>query len=367
MSAPVIEPVEVAVPHGISYADATRGEEQLVVDIDELPLPGFRGEYPTIRIPKRAYERGLEYCRFSLIGRTDVKDIDVEKLRQKAIQKWQPKGNCLMTPLGKGYIHIKFHQIEDFDKVWSGGPWKIDEILLRLSKWHKNFRPDSQKLTTAPVWVKLPKLPLEFWDVESVMAIGRALGYPIKVDEATIKKWYGFYALVLVDIELTKPIPEQILIEHADGEFWQDVVITKLPKFCNHFSTLGSETEHVPAVQAAEAINQELVQNELPQMGEDLVEVHTDSTIDDPGDTLVPETQVTQGEQVEENPEHKKMLEEVETVHKMFQEQSRNWADLLDEEDEEEREGRTETRPSLSQPRKSGRSRSRSSRLTPYV
>ncbi|KAL5727498.1 hypothetical protein ACHQM5_000687 [Ranunculus cassubicifolius] len=83
------------------------------------------------------------------------------------------------------------------------------------------------------------------------MAIGRALRYPIKVDEATVKKWYGFYALVMVDIDLTKPIPEQILVEHEDGEFWQDVVVTKLPKFCNHCKMVGhwvADCTHVQAV-----------------------------------------------------------------------------------------------------------------------
>ncbi|KAF5190018.1 Non-LTR retrolelement reverse transcriptase-like protein, related, partial [Thalictrum thalictroides] len=222
----------------VSYAAATKGN-QVAIEYDALPKPGFRGDYPTIKIPKRAYERGLDYCKHSLIGRMEMTEIDIEKLKSEAALKWKPQGCWNITPLGKGFLHIKLDNGVDFDRVWSGGPWKFAGQLMRLSEWQKGFKPDSQKQTNALIWVKFPRLPLEFWDAESIMSIARGVGYPLKLDEATEKKKFGFYAHVLVDVDLTKTIPDQVLVEHDDGEFWQDVQITKLPKFCSHCKMVG--------------------------------------------------------------------------------------------------------------------------------
>ncbi|KAF5193004.1 hypothetical protein FRX31_017409 [Thalictrum thalictroides] len=213
----------------------------MAIEYDALPKPGFRGDYPTIKIPKRTYEIGLDYCKHSLIGRMEMTEIDIEKLKSEAALKWKPQGCWNITPLGKGYLHIKLDNGVDFDRVWSGGPWKFASQLMRLSEWQKGPKPDSQKQTNALIWVKFPRLPLEYWDVESIMSTTRGVGYPLKLDKATEKKKFGFYAHVLVDVDLTKTITDQVLVEHDDGEFWQDVQITKLPKFCSHAKGIEKE------------------------------------------------------------------------------------------------------------------------------
>ncbi|KAF5193757.1 Ribonuclease h domain [Thalictrum thalictroides] len=80
---------------------------------------------------------------------------------------------------------------------------------------------------------------MECWDEEALLSIGRGVGYPMKVDDTSINKQYGYYANILVDVDLTKPIPDQILVSTEDYEFWQDVVVTKIPKFCNHCKIVG--------------------------------------------------------------------------------------------------------------------------------
>ncbi|KAF5204482.1 hypothetical protein FRX31_005931, partial [Thalictrum thalictroides] len=45
-----------------TYAEKAKQNNQPIVDFSNLPTPGFRGEYPTIKLPKKAYERGVEYC-----------------------------------------------------------------------------------------------------------------------------------------------------------------------------------------------------------------------------------------------------------------------------------------------------------------
>ncbi|PIA40480.1 hypothetical protein AQUCO_02500291v1 [Aquilegia coerulea] len=216
----------------ISYADKVRRQEQPVIEYSELLEPGFRGEYPT----KKAYDRGLEYCKFSLIARLEMQKLSIEELKTQASRVWALSANFNITPLGKGFLHLHF---ENYQKVWTKGPWRFGTELMRLQKWEKNFRPENQKRTNALVWIRLPNLSIECWDVEALLSIGRAVGYPMKVDETSISKQFGYYANVLVDVDLNKPIPEQVLVETEDYEFWQDIVVTKLPKFCNHCKVVG--------------------------------------------------------------------------------------------------------------------------------
>lgn len=49
------------------------------------------------------------------------------------------------------------------------------------------------------------------------MVLGKGLGTPIGVDQRTINKEYGYFANVLVDIDLAKPVPDRIIIKEEGG------------------------------------------------------------------------------------------------------------------------------------------------------
>ncbi|KAF6156530.1 hypothetical protein GIB67_011331 [Kingdonia uniflora] len=50
---------------------------------------------------------------------------------------------------------------------------------------------------------------------------------------------FGYFAKVLVDINLAEPIPSKILVEVEDGDFWQRVELGATPKFCSHCKIIG--------------------------------------------------------------------------------------------------------------------------------
>ncbi|KAF9617976.1 hypothetical protein IFM89_039269 [Coptis chinensis] len=51
----------------VSFADKVRGEQPCHLDLSDLPTPEMKGNIPSIKLPKRALERGMQYCRFSLV------------------------------------------------------------------------------------------------------------------------------------------------------------------------------------------------------------------------------------------------------------------------------------------------------------
>ncbi|KAF5177986.1 Nbs resistance protein [Thalictrum thalictroides] len=125
---------------------------------------------------------------------------------------------------------------EDFLKVWGGGPWRFGDQTLRLTKWDPDFDPDQQRSSHAMVWVKFPKLKQQFWDYEILMSIGKTLGAPIGIDKHTANRDFGFFASVLIEMDLAKTIPSQILVEVEGGnDFMHEVIVGKLPRFCGHY------------------------------------------------------------------------------------------------------------------------------------
>lgn len=86
-----------------------------------------------------------------------------------------------------------------------------DPIIFTLgtftvSQWHPGFDPKSFKSTTK-IWVRMYVIPLEFYKEQNLMNIAAAMGTPLKIDSATISIYQGFYARILVDVDISKSLP----------------------------------------------------------------------------------------------------------------------------------------------------------------
>ncbi|XP_026398770.1 uncharacterized protein LOC113294598 [Papaver somniferum] len=99
------------------------------------------------------------------------------------------------------------------------------------------------------VWVQFPGLSLEYWDEATLFTISKAIGILIKVDAATLHFQSGYYAKVLIEIDLAKTIPNKLWIITRYGAFSQGVILTKLPKFCSKCKILGHLTTECRASQ----------------------------------------------------------------------------------------------------------------------
>ncbi|XP_026433571.1 uncharacterized protein LOC113331011 [Papaver somniferum] len=69
--------------------------------------------------------------------------------------------------------------------------------------------------------------------------MGNILGRSVKVDEITINRVVGYYACVLVEIDISKSIPSTIWVNSKYGKFEQSIQIPNKPKYCSHCKALG--------------------------------------------------------------------------------------------------------------------------------
>ncbi|KAF9599319.1 hypothetical protein IFM89_036617 [Coptis chinensis] len=150
----------------MTFADKVKANVTMELDISELPLPGLKGNIPSIRIPQKALERGLNFYKFSLV--LDFQKIKLEVVRAIAAETWRPRGSWKIVQLGKEYFMIRLTCGEDFVKIWSGGPWKFENQILRPSKWDPGFDLDIQRILHAMVATTLESGPILDATIEQV-------------------------------------------------------------------------------------------------------------------------------------------------------------------------------------------------------
>lgn len=69
--------------------------------------------------------------------------------------------------------------------------------------------------------------------------IASAIGTPLLIDSATQNRVFGHYARVLVDMDLSKHIFNEVMIERTGFSFAIKITYERLPAFCTHCGNIG--------------------------------------------------------------------------------------------------------------------------------
>ncbi|CAN1325888.1 hypothetical protein LINPERPRIM_LOCUS33641 [Linum perenne] len=123
---------------------------------------------------------------------------------------WAKKGGLSVSDVGWGYFVVKFQTTEDYDRAMFGGPWMVAYHYVVIETWRPYFRPEESSLSKLRVWVRLPGLPLEYFDLGILTRIGNRIGKTIRVDHTTLEGSRGNFARVPAlspgPIEKPKPV-----------------------------------------------------------------------------------------------------------------------------------------------------------------
>ncbi|XP_015072458.1 uncharacterized protein LOC107016532 [Solanum pennellii] len=144
----------------------------------------------------------------------------------------------------EGYYIIKFKSLTDMNEVLYSGPYTISNRPIILKQWSAEFEFGKEFLTEIPLWVNFPKLPLNCWGAGSLSRIASAIGVPLFADECTTKQTRISYARMLIEVNVTKPVPEKIVVKDPNGRtFMQDVVMEWKPVYCEKCQRIGHQCQ----------------------------------------------------------------------------------------------------------------------------
>jgi hypothetical protein len=137
-------------------------------------------EAPTVSIPipQEALTNARHYNRHALVCRFNGFWPSLPDLISWFSSEWYPflDREVIPCPFAKGFFVVVFYSTSDIDKFFSSGPWFWGRAGLSMQLWTPSFDPSTDCISSAPVWVRLPYLPLHFWGDVSLHSIGNGLG-----------------------------------------------------------------------------------------------------------------------------------------------------------------------------------------------
>ena len=148
---------------------------------------------------------------------------------------WEPMAKMDCVNLGKDFFLIKFSDLSDYDKVLKGGPWFVGEHFLAIKPWEPYIKASEATFSSVAVWVRLPELPIEFYDPEVLRKIGGAIGLVLKIDSYTAIGSRGSYARLCIHVNLDKPLINTVKV----GRLKQKILYEGIGALCFCCGRLG--------------------------------------------------------------------------------------------------------------------------------
>ncbi|KAK4266118.1 hypothetical protein QN277_027087 [Acacia crassicarpa] len=203
-----------------TVSDHEMSDDPISDDDDSEPLckikenPGKN--FPTFifssRMKKRLYKAWNRSLIIKLLGKT----IGYKLMLSILQPLWAKPGVISLINIGNGYFVVKFTNQEDYKNALTGGPWMLFDHYLTVRPWEPQFHPLRDTIKKVVVWVRLPKVFLEYYDKEALSWIGDRIGETIKVDINTSNQLRGQFARICVLVDLSKQLMSGFTLDGED-------------------------------------------------------------------------------------------------------------------------------------------------------
>ncbi|KAK4721945.1 hypothetical protein R3W88_012178 [Solanum pinnatisectum] len=89
-------------------------------------------------------------------------------------------------------------------------PWAFSIIIKLLGKRQPNFVASKAIETYSSIWLRLPKLPTEYYDHKILAKIVNKIDRLVKIDVCTSATLRGRYARICVEVPVEKAVRSHI-------------------------------------------------------------------------------------------------------------------------------------------------------------
>jgi hypothetical protein len=209
---------------------------------DEDGDPPEEGEV-VIKFSKELKQRIRAPWNTSLIVKVFGRSVGYMFLVNKLKSLWRMAGNFSCVDLGLGFFLVRFDSCDGFEHVLKAGPWFVGDYFLSLRPWVPDFRASEAIVSSVAIWVRLPELPIEYYQKDSLMHIGKGLGPVLRVDYNTAAGTRGRFARICVQLDVDKPLARTIRV----GKAKLAVVYEGIGQLCFHCGKIGHRLDWCPS------------------------------------------------------------------------------------------------------------------------
>ncbi|CAN7140228.1 unnamed protein product, partial [Brassica rapa subsp. narinosa] len=123
--------------------------------------------------------------------------------------------------------------------------WQIEGQTMFVAHWEPGNLPEKPALTSAPIWLELRNVPLQFFNEDGLERIAGLVGHPKYLHPTTANKTNLEVAKVLTIIDPRQPLPEAVNVQFDSGDIVRVGVSSPwMPPVCSHYSCPRSKGHH---------------------------------------------------------------------------------------------------------------------------
>ncbi|KAI9087302.1 hypothetical protein K1719_030772 [Acacia pycnantha] len=164
-----------------------------------------------------------------------------------ALQNCRIEKNYYHLDVQVGYFIVSFSNKEDKEYAFQEGPWMIEDHYLIVQRWRPNFNPwKADMQCNIAAWIRLPDVPFEFYNIESLRRIGNMVGRMIKIDRSTSIYEKGGFARICVEIDPKKPLLPTYVVFGEE----RDIIYEGLHQVCFECGKYGHQKKGCPMRQS---------------------------------------------------------------------------------------------------------------------
>ncbi|CAN1147574.1 hypothetical protein LINPERHAP2_LOCUS15955 [Linum perenne] len=115
--------------------------------------------------------------------------------------------------MANDFFLVRFSDMKDYQRAAFDGPWKIYDYYITVSRWSPLFN-EEEPIRKILTWVRLPKLPIHYFNQVAVTRIGNYIGRTVRLDLATTEGARARYARVCVEIDISRPLLGKYIIDN---------------------------------------------------------------------------------------------------------------------------------------------------------
>ena len=93
--------------------------------------------------------------------------------------------------MGNEWLLVCFANSEDRDMVFQNRPWFVNGLNFILLPWTPFFNPFQTNIDKVDQWIRIPRLPWEFWDQASLESLLNSFGTLLRVGHNTLFRLKG--------------------------------------------------------------------------------------------------------------------------------------------------------------------------------
>ncbi|XP_056862477.1 uncharacterized protein LOC130510146 [Raphanus sativus] len=127
--------------------------------------------------------------------------------------------------------------------------WQIEGQTMFVDKWEPGVVPSKPELTSAPIWLELRNVPLQFFNEDGLERIAGLVGQPKFLHPTTANKTNLEVAKVFTIIDPRKPLPEAVNVQFQSGAVSRVLVSSPnwMPPVCGICKEVGHVSKRCPS------------------------------------------------------------------------------------------------------------------------